>query len=229
MKTTTSLYLTSFILVACSAAAPTERASTTEAPAAHPPAAVSTLAAVHADEHRGLALRSLASVREVVARGNASKLGLSAEDIDGATLGEPVLVYPVSGEKVLGRSRTPGADAHLVLGEATEMMYPVVVGGTVRSAVVLGRTESGWQLASIGRAGLAKSVDAARSALGGDKPVSLVVMHDLGVELVAHDDAGRLALTSLRDVSAAGWRAGETVDADEGFERVATYARARTR
>jgi hypothetical protein len=229
MKSMTTLCFASILLGACSSGGAGDREA---APSAALPARASALAPAAEEGRADLARRTLASVRDVVAGGRAAGLGFaSPAELDAATIGDAVPVYVTSGSSI--RGRVAGADPHAVLGEPTEMMYPILVDGSVRSSVVLGRSATGgWQVTSVGRAGLAKSIDATRKSLAsraGDHPVGLVVAHDLGLELVAQDEGGRVTLTSIREVPAAGWHAGETVAAETGFARLDEYSRLRVR
>ena len=189
------------------------------------PASTSARVDLHPNLVRANAAASaLSKMRTLVALGKTPGLGVaSASAVDAATLGPELPVYYVDGD-VLSKDR-PDADPHAALGEANEVAYPVIVDGVVTSVVTLSRMKSGaWEVASLGRANLARSIEStgAFGAKSTMASVGLVEVHELGLHMLAHEDGEGLKLRILGDAAGGDPPAGESLPVHGAFARLAT-------
>jgi hypothetical protein len=177
--------------VGCSAGAPSS--NTNEAPTASAATA----------ERSVKGTLALSGIRDLLQKGAANRLGFSSPaDIDRATLGAEMPVYFVSAADLA--HYTASADPHALLGEEKERLTLVSVDGTVRSLVSFGHGEDGvWQVTGVGRASLARALDKTAAELVASRSVtglSLVVVPELALRMVAHNEDGELMLTAVNDV-----------------------------
>jgi hypothetical protein len=221
MKTIARTGLLGILLAGCASGAGDDGA-----PSAFAPTAASLVAAPN-PQHAKLATRALSQVRSLVTKQGGPRLGFrSPAELDAATLGAAVPVYFTTGERIL--ARTLGADPLTLLGTPDQMLFPIVVDGTARAAVVMSRNATGeWEVTSVGRSDLVRRIELAGRAHA-TAGVAVVVMHDLGVNLLAYTDGSEVRLRALDEQRSAGVPAGEGVPAETAFAQLADVARLRT-
>jgi hypothetical protein len=111
----------------------------------------------------------------------------------------------------------PGGSVGDRLGEPQTFLVPVRSDGEVVSAVTMRRGATGsWEVVTVGRVGLARSVErvhARLSAEGHDEGLGLVMVHDPEVRLLVREQDGRRVFTALGPTAAqAGLPAEEDVE-----------------
>jgi hypothetical protein len=191
MKPLSRVFLAAILVGACSSGAPAASVSP-------PTALVSPSEPARAE----VASAVIPHLRVLVATGRVRGIGLSSpEELDRATLGEAIPVYFVHGTDLTGLP--PGADPHGVLGEPREMLYPVLVDGVAKSAVVMSRNGAGeWKVTGIGRRKLIDSLGRTSRMLAGTghaSPLALVTMHDVGVSMAAREENGKVMFAALAE------------------------------
>jgi hypothetical protein len=165
-------------------------------------------------EHPAAAAAALPTFARLATK-NAGAVGLRAdEDARSAALSTALPMYRV-GLNPLQDYRA-GQDPHPLLVDEESVMYPVTIGGEVRSSVVVEKRDGAWRASTFGKSNLAKMADGMRtqvSAARGVSPasLSLVEVPTLHAEFVSHDEGGVLMLTSLLDVPGTDIRAGRTL------------------
>ncbi len=184
------------------------------------PQAVGFRSARTAAPHRAVATASLDTLAGLVAQGNPETRGFHSNDEVGiATLAEPMPMYMMGLDGL--RAYHPGQDPHTLLIDKEEAMYPLTVGGEVRSSVVVTKNAAGtWETTSFGHANLAKAAYAGRRGVAANRGVaeaelSIVDVPTLGARLLAHEENGKLMLTPMHDVPGTAFRAGDTRSAEE--------------
>jgi hypothetical protein len=170
----------------------------------------------------------LSGLRDVIAAGKAHGMGLSsAAELDRSTLAGEIPVYLVGSDAIL--DRMAGADLLSVLGAPVEMLYPIVVDGEERSAVVMTRNVTGeWEVSGVGRSKLSKAfahASATLAAHGATSPFALVAIPEAGVRFVAYQENGTVRLASF-DEGGAGLPLEEDLAAETALPKVAQYLRA---
>ncbi len=213
--------------------------STTPPAAAGPAANASTrgpiaAAAFHrphpADAYRDTAgVASLQQLRQMTASTKGASLGLkNAADVDRAQLGDAERVEEISCKSLAAYH--PGDDVHALLAEKDAVYYPVSVDGEVVSSVAMGKGADGsWSVVGLGRASLAKAIDATGAKLARERNVTdhaLVEVRSLHLRFLAHDEAGDVMLTPLQDVGDVGLKEGETASAARVLQGLSARAQA---
>ncbi len=124
---------------------------------------------------------------------------------------------------------TPDRDPRELLEDTHAVRYPVYVGSEVRSGIVVREVGREWQVASVGRPALTKSLaEAATKASAADAPSEprfVVTMPALNLYFVGRLDGAMLQLTPATDDARFKLEAGESVPASELFGRVVPYAK----
>lgn len=173
---------------------------------------------------RAAAERSLETLAALVNEGNAKSLGFdSPRDTAGATLGEPLAVYLVRLDELRAYSRA--ADPASLLKPLPRVIYPVLVAGRTRALITLEAKDGSWQAVSFGLPALAQYLARTQAA----RPIAapaLVQVPALGMQLLAHREAGRLLVTPLIDEPGLGWSAGRALPAEDAFAALVAPARA---
>lgn len=209
--------------------APIAASVTSAAPIAAPvssaaPIAVPTTGsgAVRAANHADAAAASLPTLKELVASGPPERRAFhSGAEVDSATLSTPLPVFMVGLDALI--AYRPGQATWPLLRDKREVMYPVTVGGEVRTSVVVKQRADGhWEPGEFGHANVAKTAHAGRhdvSAMRGiaEANLSLVEIPALAAYLLSHDEHGVLMLTPIYDVTGTDLKAGQTHSAAEVF------------
>src|SRR5579863_5071430 len=103
------------------------------------------------------ASNGLSTLRSLVNSNNYRSMGFeSLDEVQSASLGEPLPVYMVRLDQL--REFQPGGDPEKLLGEIGQQLYPVLVNGAPRSAVVVEKQGEQWSPVSYGGANLVKAL-----------------------------------------------------------------------
>lgn len=146
-----------------------------------------------------------------LAKDNYATLGFeSKEEADAATLGTPLMLYLVPLDGL--QAHDGEADPNELLQDSRIVMYPVMVDGTVRSAVGVQGSDEGWTPATFGSATLIQAI--ARVQLAPDS--FIVQVPALGLHFVGEKTDGELTLTPIAE-NAFDLPVGKPVDAKEVF------------
>jgi len=165
---------------------------------------------------------ALVTLRKLVTEQNYKGLGFqSADEVTGATLGQPLTQYNIGLDRL--KSYEPGADASALLSASSETIYPVTVGGQVRSSVTVVKRENGYTTASFGNAAIVKALTRYRES---NTPNGFVVRIPVfGMYFLGNRIENRLLLTPVYEDSRVPLRTGEAVPAEEVLKVIVPLAR----
>lgn len=108
-----------------------------------------------AQQRQEAATSAIRMLQKLVDGQNYKSLGFqSIDEVRQAQLGQPIEVYNINLEKLKG-FRT-GQDPNSLLTPSAETIYPVTVGGSVRTGVTIVRKEQGYESSSFGHADIVK-------------------------------------------------------------------------
>lgn len=216
-----SILLTTILLGAAGCASHADSTVSTETPASAPaPAPVS--GAAHATA-AAAALKTLAGLVKP-----EKTLGFhSPSEVALASLAEPLPMLMVGLNDL--RGYRAGDDPRPLLRDEGTVMYPVTVGGEVRSSVILRRVNGDWKATQFGRSNLAGFAQAGRKQVASarrvpESGVSLVEIPTMSARMLEHEENGVPMLTSLLDVPNTDLRAGMTLTAAGVFAKLQPLA-----
>jgi hypothetical protein len=120
-------------------------------------------------------------------------------------------------------------DPRPLLRDEGTVMYPVTVGGEVRSSVILRKVNGDWKATQFGRSNLAGFAHAGRKQVATarrvpESGVSLVEIPTMSARMLEHEENGLPMLTALLDVPPTDLRAGVTLPAAEVFAKLQPLA-----
>jgi hypothetical protein len=170
------------------------------------------------------ATQGLAILR-VMASENARDLGFtSSAEASRATLGTPLSVYNV--ELAALREFKPGGDAAALLKSVPAKLFPVMLEGSVRSAVRVESSGAGWDATRVGNAGLATAITRARSAFPkpDDPDTALVQVLALNLVFVGQKGDGGWLLAPVIDDPSVKLKVGTAERAADVLARLAPLA-----
>lgn len=175
---------------------------------------------------------ALATFRALVKQQkNYREMGFeSLDEIDRATLGDPLAVFFVRLDEL--SKYDDGQDPGPLLHRRTHVMFPVVVGETVRSSLTLGSGAKGWQPVAFGGPNRIRLLASTRAA--SSRSTKLTLAEYFAVEIPGlkllfighHGNAGALMLTPVLDNAGFKFKAGVTMSSANVF--AATRAAARS-
>lgn len=124
--------------------------------------------------HRGIApaqqpveaaVNAVDQLRSLVNAQNYKGLGFqSVDEVAQAQLGQPFQVYSIGLEAL--KNYQTGQNASSLLTPSAETIYPVIVGGDVRTGVTIVHKELGYESSSFGNADIVKRLVAYRQSPG---------------------------------------------------------------
>lgn len=176
------------------------------------------------------ATRALETLRALVTEQNARSYGFDSQaEAETATLGSPIPVTFVQLDEL--REYSEGQDPAALLHSVNQVFVPVVIGGQVRSSILMERSDDGWRAVSFGAPNLARLISESRAAAARDTNADMATMSAvqvgaLGRYYIASLSEDRLMLTAVTDDPELQIKAGETRLASEVFARLAPIARA---
>jgi hypothetical protein len=104
---------------------------------------------------------AIGMLQKLVHEHNYKALGFqSVEEVQQAQLGQPIEVYNMGVEKLKGYQT--GQDPNSLLTPSSETIYPVTVGGSVRTGLMIVHKEQGYESSRFGDADVVKRLAAYR-------------------------------------------------------------------
>lgn len=112
---------------------------------------------------RQAAEAALPLLRSAAVGAGAALLGLrSADEVAGATLGEPFMISAVRLDAL--RAWDSATDPRAVILDARRVLFPVLIGGDTRTGIEVREKQGGWKTSAIGGTRVATLLAAARAA-----------------------------------------------------------------
>ena len=191
-----------------------KRPPTVPTPRPTPPATFDT-AAQAATASMGT-LANLVGIDHPTNRGFAS-----AAEVTSSTLADGLPVQFVGLSSL--RAFTPGQDTKTLPFDKQEVMYPITVGGAVRSSVTVQKGPDGkWQTVMFGHASVAQSSQSVRLHITSTRSVdtgtlSLIEIPTVHAYLLSHTENGVHMVTPLRDIPGTSYTTGVTQPAAQVF------------
>jgi hypothetical protein len=186
----------------------------------------STSPAVDVVAHAQAATASLTTLAHLVKP--ERNLGFqSPSEAAASSLAEPLPMYMIGLNQL--QTYHAGDDPRPLLMDQASVMYPVTVGGAVRSSMIVRKQNGQWTTTQYGRANLAKTVHDVRMRVSAARGVglsdlSLVEIPAMSTRMLAHEEKGVVMLTPLTDVPGTDLHAGTTVTADEALAKLQPLA-----
>jgi hypothetical protein len=156
-----------------------------------------------------VATQSLSSLSTLATKDTYAELGFqSLDEVAKAKLGAPVSVYMVRLDEL--KSFDLSADPKSVMHDMKERLFPVHVGGSTRTALVVQQdTDGKWKMVSLGDAPTVKLLDEARGlhgkATGKTHEYMLVKIPAIYQMFLAHTDgSGKMHLVTVHEDKAMG-------------------------
>jgi hypothetical protein len=156
-----------------------------------------------------VATQSLSTLGKLATQDTYAELGFqSLDEVGKARLGSPVSVYMIRLDEL--KTLDPAADPKSVMHDLKERLFPVHVGGSTRTALVVRQDAAGkWKMASLGDASTVKLLDEVRAlhgkATGKTHEYILVKVPAVYQMFLARTDgAGKMHLITLREDKAMG-------------------------
>jgi hypothetical protein len=114
-----------------------------------------------AQQPQEAATNAIGVLQKLVNQQNYKSLGFqSLDEVRQAQLGQPMPVYNLGLDKL--KSYQAGEDPNSLLTPSAETIYPVTVGGSVRTGVTIVHKERGYEPSSFGNADIVKRLSAYR-------------------------------------------------------------------
>ena len=108
-----------------------------------------------AQQPQEAAINAVSLLRKLVNEQNYKSLGFeTVDEVKQARLGQPMEVYYLGLERM--KSYQAGEDPNNLLTPSAELIYPVTVGGDVRTGVTIVHKEQGYESSSFGNADIVK-------------------------------------------------------------------------
>jgi hypothetical protein len=179
-------------------------------------------APVVADQTRA-ASDAIGVLRQLVTEQNYAAMGFgSLAEVKEAQVGAPLAVSNVGLEALRGYAT--GSDPATLLTPSAETVYPVTVGGTVKSSITLVKSERGYAASSFGNAGIAQAIARVRGEAGPD--AFIVRVPALQVWFIGRRGERGLMLTPIAADPRLQVESGRPVPADAVFAQLVPLARA---
>jgi hypothetical protein len=213
-------------LLATGCASQTDAPRAHEAPTSEPAPALDTATGATGATRAEAATASLQKLARLATP--QTTLGFqSVSEAASASLAEPLPMIMVRLDAL--QAYRAGDDARPLLLEEGSFLYPVTVGGEVRSSVLVHKVNGDWKATQFGRANLAKFAHEGRKQVAlargvAESGVSLVEIPTLSTRMLAHDEKGVPMLTALLDVQGTDLRAGVTRPAADVFAKLQPLA-----
>jgi hypothetical protein len=176
------------------------------------------------------ASHGLETLRKLVNAANYRSMGFeSLDEVRSASLGDPLHLYLVRLDQLRGFQ--PGGNPETLLTDIGQDLYPVLVAGSVRSAVLVEKQGEQWSAVGFGGANLAKALGqrrSANSAVSEAAAPSYFEVHvaALSMYFLGYRQENRLMLVPLVDDPKYKFSAGTPVPADNVFAVLAPAAKA---
>jgi hypothetical protein len=154
----------------------------------------------------------LATFQKLVTPQNYRGLGFtSPEDAQKAHLGDPIAGYRIGLDALKGYKQGTKIDDIMV--DAKRSLYPVIVDERVATSIYVTQDDDGWRATDFGNAAVARAVTTYRH----DKRDIVVQIPALKVYFVGRRTDGGVTLTAVMDDPRLGFKAGQTMSADQAL------------
>ncbi len=169
------------------------------------------------------ASNAITTLQKLVTEQNYKSLGFSSMDeVKSAALAAPLPMFNIGLDRL--KSYQAGQDVNALLTASSETIYPVTVGGQVRSSVTVVKKESGYTTAGFGNAEIVKSLSRYRSD---NMPNAFAVrVPALSLYFLGNRIENRLMLTPIAEDNRLPFRAGVAVPAEEVIKAIVPLAQA---
>lgn len=177
-----------------------------------------------AQESQPAAKASLSTLRKLVTEANAPQMGFAGPgDVEQSQLDIPLSDFMVGLDSL--REYQQGKDPMSLLRSTGQVVYPVKVGGAVRSSIMLKKQDTTWQAVSFGAPIVAKALDEARETVAKRDSIPTFEFFQVRIPafnliFVGHVVNGKLMLTSAADADMYGIKGAVTQPAEEIFLRL---------
>lgn len=169
------------------------------------------------------ASNALATLQKLVNEQNYKALGFtSLDEVKSATLAKPLAQYDIGLDRL--KDYQVGKDPNTLLTASSETIYPVTVGGQVRSSVTVVKKETGYTTDSFGNANIVKALSLYRVANLSD--AFAVRIPALSMYLLGNRVETRLMLTPVVEDSRLPFRIGVAVPAEDVLKVIVPLAQA---
>jgi len=178
---------------------------------------------------RPAAVEALPTLKKFVTEKNYKHMGFeSPKEALSAELGLPFKEFMVRLDSL--QKYNPDSDARELLSETGEVIYPVVVKKSVRSAMTLAKVKGEWKAVSFGGGNLYEIFDMVRKehsrSAGVDQSTYFTVkVPALNLFFLAYHKAADLMLVPIFDNLEYGFKAGESKPANKAFTAILQAAK----
>lgn len=181
-------------------------------------------------EIQPVAQRSLETFSQLVTKDNYRQMGFeSPEEVRSATLGTPIQDFMVRLDKL--KKYEPGSRPDELLTATSQVIYPVLVKGQVRSSITLSKTKGSWQAVSFGGFNFVKLVSS--TLMESSKVTGLdyssyftVRVPSLNLFFLGFRSNNELMLVPLTDNPMLKFKAGASMKAERAFSAILPDAKA---
>lgn len=176
------------------------------------------------------ASQGLETLRKLVNSNNYRSMGFeSLDEVRSDSLGDPLHVYLVRLDQL--REFQPGGDPEKLLSDIGQDLYPVLVAGSVRSAVLVEKQGEQWSAVGFGGANLVKALGQRRSensTMSKGAAASYFEVHvaALNMYFLGYRQEKRLMLVPLVDDPQYKFSAGKPIPAADAFITLVPVAKA---
>ena len=160
---------------------------------------------------------ALGTLGSIVNEQNYRSLGFeSLGEVGSAQLGAPIPVYSLSLDQL--KNFHAGQDAGGLLNPVVETIYPISVGGSVRTGVTITPSGEGYVASSFGHAEIVRRI--ARYRMDQDAAVKIPAFN---MYFVAHRSVAQILLTPIADNPRLKVKAGEAAPFETVVEQLRPY------
>lgn len=145
-----------------------------------------------------------------------------------AVLGTPICEYRVRLDDL--RAFSPSQEPRSILRDNTRVLYPLLINGRARSAILVEKYKGKSRLNRMGNSTLIRMVEqvgekGALSKPANAKPLAVVDIPALGLYFLIREEGKMIQLASLFDVAHLGMKKGVFESAHDVFKRLQPYSR----
>lgn len=181
-------------------------------------------------EIQPVAQRSLETFSQLITKDNYRQMGFeSPEEVRSATLGTPIQDFMVQLDKL--KKYESGSRPDELLTATSQVIYPVLVKGQVRSSITLSKTKESWQAVSFGSTNFVKLVSS--TLMESSKVTELdyssyfiVRVPSLNLFFLGFRSNNELMLVPLMDNNRLKFKAGVSMKAERVFSTILPDAKA---
>ncbi len=179
----------------------------------------------------GVAEEAIKSLKGLTDQSNYSEMGFeSIAEVDKAELGTPMRVHYMWIKEIKNASLNINDLVH----DGNELLYPVKVGGVVRSAITIKMKNHQWEVASLGQAAIIKAIVGLResnlkSAKNNMSDYFLIKVPEIYQMYLAHfDTSDNLQTSNLFDHAPSGAKSLQSQNGNNLIANLREYAKGHT-